>query len=51
LNDLVASEKLKNVALILNDVKTGGKYGYYGFGAGYGKYLEATKLSPDKQYS
>ncbi|HEV7329733.1 MAG TPA: polysaccharide biosynthesis tyrosine autokinase [Flavisolibacter sp.] len=32
INDLHALGKLKNMAVILNDVKTGGRYGYYGYG-------------------
>lgn len=32
INDLYTSGKLKNMAVILNDVKTGGRYGYYGYG-------------------
>lgn len=32
INDLNVSGKLKNIAIILNDVKTGGRYGYYGYG-------------------
>ena len=36
ISDIFKSQKLKNMALVLNDVKTGGKYGYYGYGGGYG---------------
>lgn len=45
LNDIVLNEKFTDIALVLNDVKTGGKLGYYGFGYGgqYGKYIEAKK--------
>ena len=32
INDLYAANKLKNMAIVLNDVKTGGRYGYYGYG-------------------
>lgn len=32
IDDLHQSGKLKNMAVILNDVKTGGRYGYYGYG-------------------
>jgi capsular exopolysaccharide synthesis family protein len=32
INDLHRSKKFKNMAIILNDVKTGGKYGYEGYG-------------------
>lgn len=32
INDLFESGKLKEIALILNDVKTGGRFGYYGYG-------------------
>lgn len=32
INDLYTSHKLRNMAVILNDVKTGGRYGYYGYG-------------------
>ncbi|WP_018614295.1 GumC family protein [Segetibacter koreensis] len=31
-NDIYKSRKLNNIGLILNDVKTGGKYGYSGYG-------------------
>ena len=45
INDIFRTGKLKNMALILNDVKTGGKYGYYGYGGGYGyeSYIEPEK--------
>jgi capsular exopolysaccharide synthesis family protein len=44
ISDIFKTQKLKNMALVLNDVKTGGKYGYYGYGGGYGyeSYVEAT---------
>lgn len=41
INDIIEHEKFTNITLVLNDVITGGKYGYYGYGSGYGKYLEA----------
>jgi capsular exopolysaccharide synthesis family protein len=31
LEDIVKAEKMPNVAVVLNDVKVGGKYGYYGY--------------------
>jgi len=31
-NDIYLTKKLKNIGLVLNDVKTGGKYGYSGYG-------------------
>jgi capsular exopolysaccharide synthesis family protein len=34
LNELYKTKKITNIGLILNDVKTGGKYGYYGYGYG-----------------
>lgn len=45
ISDIFRTHKLKNMALVLNDVKTGGKYGYYGYGGGYGyeSYIEADK--------
>lgn len=45
LNDVVNSQKLGNIGIVFNDVKTGSKYGYYGLGYGidYGKYLETEK--------
>ncbi len=45
INDIFRTDKLKNMALLLNDVKTGGKYGYYGYGGGYGyeSYIEPDK--------
>src|SRR6185369_2772911 len=33
-NDVYKNKKLKNIGLILNDIKTGGKYGYSGYGYG-----------------
>ena len=50
INDVFKSGKLKNMALILNDVKTGGKYGYYGYGGGYGyeSYIESNKKKNKK---
>jgi capsular exopolysaccharide synthesis family protein len=35
-DEIVQSEKLRNVAIVVNDVQLGGKYGYYGYGYGYG---------------
>jgi capsular exopolysaccharide synthesis family protein len=32
LKDVILSKKIKNVSLIFNDIKTGGKTGYYGYG-------------------
>jgi len=32
INDLFDAQKLRNMVLVLNDVKTGGRYGYYGYG-------------------
>lgn len=32
INDLYESQKLSNMVIVLNDVKTGGRYGYYGYG-------------------
>lgn len=32
INDLAEAKKLQNMVLVLNDVKTGGRYGYYGYG-------------------
>ncbi len=45
ISDIFRTGKLKNMAIILNDVKTGGKYGYYGYGGGYGyeNYIEPDK--------
>ena len=50
INDIFRTGKLKNMALILNDVKTGGKYGYYGYGGGYGyeSYIEPEKKKRKK---
>ncbi len=42
INDLESNEKLNNVGLILNDMKTGGNYGYYGYGYGQYKYSNTT---------
>jgi len=35
-DDLYKNGQLKNVGLVLNDVKVGGRYGYYGHNYGYG---------------
>ena len=32
INDLIQAKKLSNVGCVFNDVKTGGKLGYYGYG-------------------
>ena len=32
MDDIYTTKKLNNIGLILNDVKTGGKYGYSGYG-------------------
>jgi capsular exopolysaccharide synthesis family protein len=32
LNDIISAAKLKNLCIVLNDVKTGGKFNYYGYG-------------------
>jgi len=51
LSDIFKTKKLINIGVILNDVKTGGKYGYYGYGGGYGyeNYKEMKKNR--KKYS
>ena len=51
INDIFRTGKLKNMAIILNDVKTGGKYGYYGYGGGYGyeSYIEPEKKNKSKK--
>ncbi len=36
-NELSNSHKLNDVGIIFNDVKRGGKIGYYGYGNTYGK--------------
>ena len=36
INDIYENGKLKNMGLIINDVKVGGRYGYYGYGNAYG---------------
>ncbi len=43
--DIYKTGKLKNMSIILNDVKTGSKYGYYGYGGGngYESYVEPEK--------
>lgn len=41
INDIAASQKLNNVGLVLNDVKTGAKYSY--FGSGYYGYEVSKK--------
>ncbi len=38
INELVSTNKLRDVGIIFNDVKRGGKVGYYGHGKSYGKY-------------
>ncbi|MCY7421204.1 MAG: polysaccharide biosynthesis tyrosine autokinase [Chitinophagaceae bacterium] len=50
INDIFRTGKLRNMALVLNDVKTGGKYGYYGYGGGYGyeSYIEPEKKKKRK---
>jgi Mrp family chromosome partitioning ATPase len=35
-DDLYSNKQLKNVGLVFNDVKVGGRYGYYGHNYGYG---------------
>jgi capsular exopolysaccharide synthesis family protein len=44
LNDALKTKKLLNIGLILNDVKTGSKYGYegYGYGNKNGYYVNGT---------
>lgn len=32
LNDVVKSKKLNNIGIVFNDLKTGARYGYYGYG-------------------
>jgi capsular exopolysaccharide synthesis family protein len=53
LQDIVASRRMKNVGLIFNDIKTGGKFGYYGYagtnGKGYENNKETTKRKLKKQ--
>lgn len=36
INDCKEFHKLPNIGIIVNDVKVGGTYGYYGYGKGYG---------------
>ncbi len=36
INDIYESKKLKSLGLIINDVKVGARYGYYGYGYGGG---------------
>jgi capsular exopolysaccharide synthesis family protein len=36
ISDLNETNKLKNLSLVVNDVKMGGRYGYYGYNYGYG---------------
>lgn len=36
-SELIRSKKLSNIGFIFNDVKRGGKVGYYGYGNTYGK--------------
>lgn len=35
-NDIYTSGRFKNMGLVVNDVKLGGRYGYYGYGQAYG---------------
>lgn len=32
LNDIIKSKKLQNIGIVFNDLKTGARYGYYGYG-------------------
>jgi capsular exopolysaccharide synthesis family protein len=43
LGDILGSKRMKNVGLIFNDIKTGGKFGYYGYGGTNGKGYENNK--------
>jgi hypothetical protein len=43
LGDVLGSKRMKNVGLIFNDIKTGGKFGYYGYGGTNGKGYENNK--------
>lgn len=36
INDIANDNKLKNMGIVLNDVKVGGRYGYYGYTSTYG---------------
>lgn len=36
INDIYVAKKLPNMGLIINDVKVGARYGYYGYGNSYG---------------
>ncbi|MDQ6763771.1 MAG: polysaccharide biosynthesis tyrosine autokinase [Bacteroidota bacterium] len=38
ISELVYTNKLRDVGIIFNDVKKGGKVGYYGYGKSFGKY-------------
>jgi capsular exopolysaccharide synthesis family protein len=52
INDLNRLNKLKNMAIILNDVKTGGRFGYYGYGYdNENGYYESAKLNGKKIFT
>lgn len=44
ISDVESSNKLKNIRLLFNDVKTGGKYNYYGYGLESYKYPKSKNL-------
>jgi capsular exopolysaccharide synthesis family protein len=53
LADIFISKRMNNVGLIFNDIKTGGKFGYYGYGGtngkGYENNYDAGKKKRNKQ--
>ncbi|HEX8462758.1 MAG TPA: polysaccharide biosynthesis tyrosine autokinase, partial [Segetibacter sp.] len=53
INEIALSRRMKNISVIFNDIKTGGKFGYYGYGNTDGKsyenYLTKTKRKRKKE--
>ena len=49
-SELVKSKKLSNLGFIFNDVKRGGKVGYYGYGNTYGKNYGRVKTKKIKKF-
>lgn len=49
IQEICNQEKLKNIALVVNDVVMGGRYGYYGYSYGYG-YGYLNKYGLSKKY-
>jgi capsular exopolysaccharide synthesis family protein len=41
INEVTVSKRMKNISLIFNDVKTGGRFGYYGYGDTNGRGYES----------